>query len=231
MLPTFKDLNGNVSKEILAASPRNTRAATQIKTGAIERTSGVSMGENLRKERILGNRPPIEKIPPAENNGALESEPPIRNTGAVKRHPRVESTPSNGEVPIRQSPENGDLLNTNRIRPNGGNSNNENESQPVRKPRIRSDEREIAPPVYNPPPQREERLERQQPQPPRRERQEEPIRQEPPRQESHIEAPTRVEPRREEPVRQQPAPQQEPPPTEKPAAPTNEVKGKPEKDG
>ncbi len=77
MLPTFKDLNGNLSKEILAANPRNTRAATQIKTGAIERTSGVSMGENLRRERILGNRPPVEKTPPAENNGGgLKSAPP-----------------------------------------------------------------------------------------------------------------------------------------------------------
>ncbi|CAA9391335.1 MAG: hypothetical protein AVDCRST_MAG74-1007 [uncultured Pyrinomonadaceae bacterium] len=232
MLPTFKDLNGNVSKEILAANPRNTRAATQIKTGAIERTSGVSMGENLRRERILGNRPPIEKTAPrTETNGGLESAPPIRNTGAVKRQPRVESSPSSGETPIRQSPENIDLRNTNRIRPSGGNNNNnENESQPVRKPRIRSDEQGIAPPVYNPPPQPEGRIERQQPQPPRRERQEEPVRQEPPRQEPRVEAPTRIEPPRQEPVRQEPPPRQDSP-AEKPAAPTNEIKGKPEKDG
>jgi hypothetical protein len=229
VLPTFKDLNGNIGKEILADNPPNVRAATQIKTGAIERMSGASMGENLRRERILGNRPPVEKIPPAENNDGLESAPPVRSTGAVKRQPRSES--SNGETPIRQSLENIDLRNTNRIRPNGGNNNNnENESQPVRKPRIRSDEREIAPPVYNPP-QPEGQIKRQQPRPPRRERQEEPVRQEPPRQEPRVEAPTRIEPPRREPVRQEEPPPRQDSPAEKPAAPTNEIKGKPEKDG
>ena len=230
MLPTFKELNGNVSKEILVPNPRNTRTETQIKTGATERASGVSTGENLRRERILGNRPPIEKSPAAETNGGLESASPIRNTGAVKRQPRGES-PSGGETPVRQPDGSGDLQNTDKVRSTGGNNKSEGENQPIRKPRIRSnDDREISPPIYNPPP-REERIERQQPQQPRRERQEEPVRQEPQREEPRIEAPARVEPRREEP-RPQPQPKQEPPPPEKPAAPSNETKvNRSEKDG
>jgi hypothetical protein len=229
ILPTYKDLNGKLSKEILPVNPRNTRAETQIKTGAIERTSGESINENVRRERILGNRPPVERTPRTENNGGLEPAPPIRNTGAVKRlPPRVES-PSNGEeTPIRQPSGKGDLRNTRTIRPTGADDNNEVESQPIRKPRIRNNDREIEPPVSSPPP-RQERIERQ---PPRRERQEEPVRPEAPREESRPQVPTRVEPRREEPVREQPPPKQEPQPEQKPSAPRNEIKGKPdEKDG
>jgi len=231
MLPTFKELNGNVSKEILVANPRNIRAETQIKTGATERISGIPTGENLRRERILGNRPPVEKVQQAETNGGLESTSPIRNTGAVKRQPRGESSPSSDAVPVRQPAENDGLRNTNRIRPNRDNNNSESENQPIRKPRPRSNDQEISPPVYSPP--REERIEK--PQPPRRERQDEPVRQEPQREEPRVEAPARVEPRREEP-RPEPPPKQEAPrqeaPPEKPAAPSNEMKvNRSEKDG
>nr|MDQ3043282.1 hypothetical protein [Acidobacteriota bacterium] len=230
MLPTFKDLNGKLSREILPVNPRNTRAETHIKTGAIERTSGVSINENVRRERILGNRPPVEKTPRPENNGGSESTAPIRNTGAVKRLPRVESSPSNGETPIRQPLGNGDLRNTNKVRSTSENNNSESESEPVRKPRIRNDNREIAPQSDDSPP-REVRIERS-PQP-RRERQEEPVRQELPRQEPRVEAPNRAEPRREEPVREQPPPPKpEQPPIQKPSAPSDEIKGKPnQKDG
>jgi len=221
-LPTFKDLNGKISREILVENPPNVRPIAQIKTGAIERTSGVSMGENLRRERILGNRPPIENTPRIENNGELETPSPIRNTGAVKRQPRLESS-SDNQTPIRQTPRNNDLRNTNPIRSTGGNNENQNEVQPPSKPRRGNDNREISPPVDAPP--REERIEKPPQQSPRRERQE-PVRQEPPREAPRIEVPTRVEPRREEPrreepVRQQPPPKQEPPP-EKPAAPNED---------
>ncbi len=226
MLPTFKQLNGSVSREIIATAPPRTRTEMPIKIGATDRVNGVPMGESLRKERILGNRPPIENAPPIRNNDGIESAPPIRNTGAVKRQPRVESSGDNN--PVREPSNDGGLQNTNTVRGN----NNGGENQPIRKPRIRSNDNQIpppmdsAPPVYNPPP-REERIER--PQPPRRERQEPPVRQEPPRQEPRVEAPARQEPRREEP-RPQPPPRQETlppkpePPAEKPAAPNNETR-------
>ena len=238
MLPTFKDLGGNVSKQILAPTPRDIRTVTQIKTGATERTSGVSSGENLRKERILGNRPPVENAPPTGNNGGgLESAPPIRNTGAVKRQSRTESAPANGDTPVRQPSDSGDVQNTNTIRSTGGNNNGE-ATPPTRNPRTRDNDVPQDTPVYNPPP-REERIEK--PQPPRREpRQDAPVRQEPQREEPRPQAPAREQPRREEPRPQEAPPRQEPPqqapprqepPPEKPAAPSNETKVNREKDG
>jgi len=220
VLPTIKDLNGKLGREILAENPRNTRVSPQIKIGATDRTSGVSVGEELRKERIFGNRSPIEKTPRIVDNGGLETQPQIRNTGAIKRQPRSDS-PLGDETPIRQTPEDGKLRNPNRIRSTGGNDSSDgNETQAPIKPSRNRDNREIPPPVYNPP--QEERIERQQP--PRREQREEPVRQQPQREEPRVEAPTRAEPRREEPVRQQPPPPKQEPQPEKPAAPNREIK-------
>jgi hypothetical protein len=167
VLPTFKELNGRVGREILAEKPLNTtKVAAQIKTGATDRTNGASTGENLRQERMWGNRSPVVKAPPTEESGGQETLSPIRNTGAVKRQPPSDSS-LNNEAPVRQPRGRGDLQNTNPIRSTGGNRDDENENQPVRKPR-RANEREVSPPVYNPPPPHEERIERPQP---RKERQ------------------------------------------------------------
>jgi hypothetical protein len=207
-LPTIRDLNGKLSKEIVAETPRNIITAAQIKTGATERTSGLSMGENLRKERILGNRPPVEKTPAAENNG--ESQTLIRNTGAVKRQPRSEILP-NAETP--SSPETPVKTPRNKVRENNtiNTAGSENENPPT-KPR-RDNNVRVAPPFENPRPQPEE----QPVKPPRRERQE-PIRQEPPR-----EAPPRIQPPRGASPRQEP-PKPEQQPDQKPAVPNDEGK-------
>lgn len=226
-LPTYKDLNGRVSKEISVENPKNIRPITQIKTGATERTSGVPVGENLRKERILGNRPPLENNPRTENSGGNETSPPIRNTGAVKRQPRTESSTDN-ENPLQQNPRVRDTRNSEPVRVTDGDGNNRNEVQAPNRPRRGNDNREVSPP-------REERIERPQQQPPRREERpepsrQEPIRQEPPREQPRVEVPTRVEPRQEQPRQEQPRqepPRQEPPrqepQVEKPAPPS-EVK-------
>jgi hypothetical protein len=231
VLPTFKELNGNVSKDILAPNPKITRAETNIKTGATVRESGVSAGETLRKERIYGNRAPVEKVPRTENQEGGTEQNPVRNTGAIKRQPRSE-TPVNNDAPIRQMPSKDSSPNGSPIRQTGGirTEPNDDGQTPV-KPRREREMRDSTPRVEQP----EQRIER--PQPPRRERQpdpprEEPVRPEPPRREERQQEPVRPEPPRPEPVRPDPPspPKQEPPPpAEKPSAPS-EVKGR-DKDG
>ena len=61
VLPTIKDLSGKVSREIVVENPVKVKNPAQTKIGATERTSGISLGETLRKDRIEGNRQPIEK--------------------------------------------------------------------------------------------------------------------------------------------------------------------------
>ncbi len=85
-LPNYKNLKGKISWEIAAENPKNERFEAQVKTGATERTIGVPVDENLRKERVYGNRSPVERTPPTaeqqrENSGKTET----RDTGAVKR--------------------------------------------------------------------------------------------------------------------------------------------------
>lgn len=224
-LPTFKDLNGRVSREILAENPRSVRPAAQIKTGAVERTEGVSMGENLRRTRILGGRPPVENAPPTDNNG-IESPTPVRGTGAVRRQPRVETLPGD-ETPVRPSPRNNGGQIREPIRSTDSDDEREIRVQPPSRTRRDRDSQENSPPVENSPP-RPERLE-----PPRRNRPE-PVRPpEPPREERRVEPPRRLEPRREEPRREEPArpsppaPRREPPAEQKVAPPSED---KPERD-
>ncbi len=204
VLPTFKDLNGKISREIVADQP--VRPLAPIKTGAIERTDGAATGENLRRTRILGNRPPVENTPRTDNNGGRETASPIRSTGAVKRQPRSEPLP-NDETPIRTTPRNKDSR-ENPIRSTGG-GNDENGIQSPGRTRRGGDNRENAPPVENPP-ARDERIQRPQSSP-RRERQE-PVREQPPREENRrIDNSPRIQPRREEPRREEPVRPPSPP--------------------
>lgn len=226
ILPTYKDLSGNISKDIQTAPPKILRNEANIKTGAAVRTSGVSTGETLRNEKILGNRPPVGKTPPRENEKGTE-QTPIRNTGAITRPPRVENGNQN---PVRQPSTKDVSPNDDPIRDTGGIKSPQNQNQTPVKPNREREIRQSPPPVYTPPPRipREEKVERprteRQP-----ERQPEPVRPTPP---PRVERPQRIEPRpqppRQEPPRQEP-PRQEPK-QEKPSAPADPGKGR-QKDG
>lgn len=229
VLPTYKELNGNVGKDISAPNPKIVRAEINIETGATVRESGISTGETLRKERIFGDRAPIEKVPRTENQDGDSEQNPVRNTGAIKRQPRSEN-PANNDEPIRQSPSKDAAPNGNPIRQTGGikNERSGDEQTPV-KPHREKEVRDSTPRVEP----REEQFEK--PQPPRRERQpepirDEPVRPEPPRREERQQEPVRPEPPRQEPIRPEPSsPPKHDPPAEKPSAPP-EVKGR-DKDG
>ncbi|MDQ2747877.1 MAG: FecR domain-containing protein [Acidobacteriota bacterium] len=215
-LPTFKELNGNVSQDILIANPKIDRAETSVKTGATVRIGGTSTGETLRKERIFGNRAPVEKTPRRETPVGGDQQTPIRSTGAVKRQPRSDF-PKDDQTPIRRVPDKETAPNDAPIRQTGGGRRKEeSDSQtPVRSPREK--ESQDSPPIFAPPSRKERREpeQRQEPvrvEPPRREERKEERQPEPPRQES-----PRPEPRREEPVRSQPEPpKQESPKQESP---------------
>ncbi|MDQ3750478.1 MAG: FecR domain-containing protein [Acidobacteriota bacterium] len=232
ILPTFKDLNGRVSKEILVENPKIARVETQIKTGATERTSGISTGENLRQERIYGNRSPIEKTDrnlQTEIKGGLEGQPPMRDTGAVTRQPRSVIKQDDGNSDTKNESPNNVSPNNFPIRSRAGKNENESEPQSPVKPSRSHDDRELSPPVYAPPQkqeEREERIERQ----PRKERQE-PVREpEPPRYEPPTKRDDPPPPPRSEPPPSKPEPQPEQKPTEQ-KPPLNPDRGKNNKDG
>lgn len=203
VLPTYKDLSGKVSREIVVENPVKVKVPAQTKIGASERTSGVALGETLRKDRFEGNRSPIEKNDRTTTDGGIETAP-IRTTGAVKRESR-ENSPSNNQNPTKRSTRSEALPNDEPVRSSGGRKREEN--PPAVKPR--NDNQEITPDYT--PPRREE--------PRRREEREEPVRNQPPprsdppptkREESKPPTPKSEPP----PRKQEPAPEKKPAPTE-----------------
>ncbi|CAN5467887.1 hypothetical protein BH20ACI1_BH20ACI1_30900 [soil metagenome] len=154
VLPTRRDLNGKVGKEIRAESPKVGRLDSQVKTGAIDRKIGDSMDNKLRTERIYGDRAPVRN-PKTEIKNDVGSTPQIRDTGAVKRVPRpiYKQEDNNSETkvssPREMSPP---------IRSTGGKSDDTKDAQPVFRPRKqRDDQIKISPPSYEPPPRSEKR--------------------------------------------------------------------------
>ncbi len=243
ILPTYTDLNGNVSKEILVDNPRVGKINRQIQTGASQRNEGTSLDENLRNERIYGNRLPVERTPPSAAKEDGEN-PETPKTGAVKRlrHSGI----------VRGGSDSGDNSETREKSQEG------NVEQPAYKPRNKNREREQMPPsIYVPPSQpeeqQEERKERkehrrnppeqsppvQEEQEQRREehRQKPPEREQPPPPRSE-QPPTRVEPRPEPPPRIEPKPEpreEKPPPQPErkiePSPPKIERQKQEDKDG
>jgi hypothetical protein len=81
-LPNYRELKGRVSREIATENPRNELIGMNTKTGATERKIGVPIDENLRKERIYGNRVPVERTPPTGEANENQGKPKMRDTGA-----------------------------------------------------------------------------------------------------------------------------------------------------
>jgi hypothetical protein len=156
-LPDYRNVKSKMNREIVAEIPRNEQVAMRVKTGATERKIGVPVDENLRKERIYGNRQPREKTPPSIEAGENPGKVVTRDTGAVKRVPRQiinqEGGLETGKPVPRETPP--DSFPT---RSRSGKTNNENDDTPVSKPRNRV--KEMPAPIYEPPQQQQERQER-----------------------------------------------------------------------
>ncbi|MBK8810150.1 MAG: FecR domain-containing protein [Acidobacteria bacterium] len=224
ILPDYKDLDRKISKEILIENPREP-ATDKVKTGAMERKPGASMDEDLRKQRIFGNRIPVTpKTEPNETGGGIIVNPnsETRKTGAVNR-----PLPKQEDNETKQPP----VFNPGPVRTTGGGKRDDDGTQdqkPVQRERQREEKQ--SPPIYVPPqPKQEERRERptfpqqqrnekpreeprQQPQPKPRE---EPRQQPQPKPREEPRPQPRIEPKSEPKPEQKPSPKQNPDKSEK----------------
>lgn len=190
VLPTYRELNNRVSREIRSdRRPAAVQRNPQIKVGAGERSTNAPLDRELRKSRILGNRPPMrQKIEVADPGPGSTGVSTPRNTGAVERPVvRRENAPTGGrlsqpDAPVQQSPT--DVQPQRRI--TAPRAEPRRQDTPESQPRPRSD-RSIR---LDPPPTRTEN-------PPARS--EQPVRREPP-------------PRLDPPARNSPPPQRSSPP-------------------
>jgi hypothetical protein len=216
ILPDYKDLDGKVSREIQVDKPRIPTADT-VKTGATERKPGVSLDENLRNQRIFGNRTPSnQKTEDPGNGGGIIVSPSSdpRKPGAVNR-----------PLPKRDDPETRSQetpgINPGPPRTTGGKDENVNrESKPRQVPR---DDNQTPPIWVQPETKREQPREtpRQQPeQKPREEPRQFP--QQKPREEQRQQP--QPKPRDEPRQQPQPKPKSEPAPEQKPAPTQNRSK-------
>ena len=99
-LPTYRDVNGKIPRDIKVDRPRIDVDAIQGKTGAAPRKSGAPLDTELRVTRVFGGRPPL---PAVINNGSDSPNSPRtdpRRTGAVERPPVVKQ--NNDDRPVRE---------------------------------------------------------------------------------------------------------------------------------
>lgn len=208
VLPTFRELNGKVSREIQAAPPMIAKIEKRVQTGATVRQPDVSMDGELRKTRIFGNRPPLEAKPFENETGPVkEKEIEKRRTGAVVR---AETNNDSRETRKTRTPvftPRGDLQNNTENQNPEERDNRQNERQ-------KRDRREIKQlPPDNPPAAEQREKPRRQP----------PFQPTPTDRPTPSDRPKREEPRNDPPQREQPRPQ--PPPKREEAPPVkNETK-------
>lgn len=177
-LPSIKSLDGKIGKEILVETPKNARLESQTKTGVVVREAGIPMNERLQKERVLDNRPPIEKNSDTPIRSEASTKTDVRDTGAVKRQPPV--VKQDDDAPVRPSRQNPPKSDDTPVRPTGGGKTDRDDT-PVKTPRNEGNtnqnpvrvppKRDDSPPVYTPPtrqpppPKQEPTPPKQQPQP------------------------------------------------------------------
>lgn len=195
LLPNYKDLNGNVSSEILVKNPKFEYAKPQVKTGAGEREIGNPLDEKLRQQKVYGNRDPIKTE--TNSNTGTDAGNETRGTGAVIRTPPVvkrddERSDETVKTPPTREPRGSSPI----IRSSGGKSDERNnDSPPIKTPRPDRDTR----PPYTPPVRTEEP---RQPSQPRKV--------DPPRETYEPRPQPRVEPRPQPRVEPRPQPKVEP---------------------
>jgi hypothetical protein len=256
-LPSVETVRSRMTREIRANRPQNTQPE-RVRTGVAERKTGVPMDTELRKTRILDNRPPVR----AETNETRQVEQKdSRGTGVTRRREtKREETPLNPTSPVvttqpqieRTEPSRRE--NRRVERPSGKqeqpvtepSSDRQNDVPKAEAPRHRQEEPKAETPRREEPkvetPKREEPIIRPQPKqdanpereerrnnpPPREDRRAEPPRQETPR----YETPKKEEPRNEPPAkRDDPPPQKSEPKEDRHSLPAPMERKKDPKDG
>ncbi len=164
ILPTYSDLNGNISRDIRAVRPPMVKTNAVVPTGAAVRKSDAPLDQELQKSRIFGNRPPLQiNTSQGDVKSVPGSDAPPRKTGAVQRPiGNVDASPVRPEPtrtqeapvyspPVKQQqdepvrPPRYEPPPTNRVEP---------PSEPVRPPRYDPPSRRDNPPPRNDPPTR-----------------------------------------------------------------------------
>jgi len=195
VLPTYQELDGQVTTSIRAEKPRRSVSASNVPIGAsIRNDTGSPLDPVLQNKKIFGDRTPIR---PEPSTGVV---PATRKTGAVKREPvRPERTTRTIVAP------------TEPIRP-------ETSLPQPTKPRV-----QVSEPVRSSPPAETQkprnlpvRPERSEPPPTRSE----PVRSQPTRKADP--PPTRSEPTRSQPTRKADPPSKPPPAKGEPVKPSKE---------
>lgn len=205
LLPTMKDLNGKISKEILIENPRIDDVETRTKTGAATRIEGKPLDEKLLETKVYGNRTPSPRII-MDESGKIVSNQETRGTGAVGRSRLPDTTKdetNNSGSDSSTKPETRNTRTGFPTRSTGGKSEESNNDTPVKTQRNDRNENQT-PPIYVPDRKQDPPVRQQQPErkydPPRE--QVEP-RQQPrvePRQQPRVEPrqPTRIDPPKKE---------------------------------
>lgn len=199
ILPTYRDLNGKVSRAIRSEKPPVAKPDPDVRIGATTRPNNAPLDKELRQKQIFGNRQPVETRTNTEVKGASSGsvEPSeTRKTGAVTR-PAVKQNNDDDASEQQTTPEPQKTL-------------------PSRSNERKSSGKSDQPSVYNPPVQQDEPARRETRQPKREEpRYEPPPRQEAPRYEppkQRDEPKSEPPPRREEP-KSEPSKRESPPPS------------------
>ncbi|CAN5596448.1 hypothetical protein BH10ACI3_BH10ACI3_19330 [soil metagenome] len=102
-LPSYKELNGRMGREIVAEKPKAVSVASQTKVGAADRKPDLPMDNELREQRVFGGRKPQLGNPDTGTvkpsmGGTVEP----RKTGAVERPFIVKE--KTDDTPIRETP-------------------------------------------------------------------------------------------------------------------------------
>ena len=207
ILPTYRDLNGKVSREIRSEKPPVLKVQPDVRIGATTRSNNAPLDRELRQKQIFGNRQPVETRTNTEAKGAASgtvepTEP--RRTGAVNR-PTVKQNNETNEPQTRSEPQ---------------------QTFPMRSNDRKSSGKEDQPPTYSPPARQEEPVRRENRQPKREEPRYEP----PPQQETpRYDPPKREEPKSEPPPRRE-EPKIDPPKRSDPPPQKSEPKSEPKPD-
>ncbi len=210
LLPTFKDLNGKVSREILIENPKYSKIEPQTKTGATERMVGKPLDEKLMETKIYGNRTPSPRVI-VDDSSKNSTNSETRGTGAVGRSklPEIKSNDrTNVDVDSRSTPETRNPRSGFPTRTTGGSSDETKNDSPVKVPR-NDGGNDKSPPIYVPDRKQEPPVRQQPPErkvdPPREQRETRPQPRIEPR-ETPRQQPTRIEPPKKE--ESKPAPPQ-----------------------
>lgn len=159
ILPNYDQMTGKITKNIVAETPKIVKTQTPVKTGVIDRETGIAMSDRIQKERVLDTRTNT----PVKNNSTTT----VRDTGAVTRTEQpVKQNPQTQNQTDRNTTRNNSQTNDNTIRSTGGGSqtdrnttrnnstnNNQTDRNTQRNQQQQQTDRNQNPPVRVPQPQ------------------------------------------------------------------------------